>query len=105
MGHCRALGQWRSFASLVAGLPPFEVCRYMLASLQLVSTGGGSGGDPRDPPSPLTHPPSPQANDYVVELAQDPGLEQALDTLRLQLLTHERAQDRIRAFQPPSACP
>ncbi|NXE85467.1 CNDH2 protein, partial [Cochlearius cochlearius] len=34
-GRCGALGQWRSFASLVAGQPPFEVCRYMLASLQL----------------------------------------------------------------------
>ncbi|GAB0175390.1 condensin-2 complex subunit H2 [Grus japonensis] len=79
-GRCGALGQWRSFASLVAGQPPFEVCRYMLASLQL-------------------------ANDYVVELAQDPGLEQALDTVRLRLLTHQRPHDRFHAFQPPSACP
>ncbi|NWU73617.1 CNDH2 protein, partial [Pterocles burchelli] len=36
-GRCGKLGRWCSFASLVAGLPPFEVCRYMLASLQLVS--------------------------------------------------------------------
>ncbi|XP_075365063.1 condensin-2 complex subunit H2 [Mycteria americana] len=79
-GGCGELGRWRSFASLVAGQPPFEVCRYMLASLQL-------------------------ANDYVVELAQEPGLERALDTMRLRLLTHRRAQDRFRAFQPPSACP
>ncbi|XP_074997132.1 condensin-2 complex subunit H2 [Calonectris borealis] len=79
-GRCGGLGQWRSFASLVAGQPPFEVCRYMLASLQL-------------------------ANDYVVELAQGPGLEQALDTMRLRLLTHRQAHDRFRAFQPPSACP
>ncbi|NXA29553.1 CNDH2 protein, partial [Ibidorhyncha struthersii] len=56
--RCGDLGEWQTFASLVAGQPPFEVCRYMLASLQL-------------------------ANDYVVELAQEPGLEQALDTLRL----------------------
>uniref|UniRef100_A0A8D0KWJ3 Condensin-2 complex subunit H2 n=1 Tax=Strix occidentalis caurina TaxID=311401 RepID=A0A8D0KWJ3_STROC len=78
-GSCGALGQWRSFASLVAGKPPFEVCRYMLAALQL-------------------------ANDYVVELAQAPGLEQALDTMQLRLLTHRRAQDRFHTFQPPSAC-
>ncbi|XP_069657519.1 condensin-2 complex subunit H2 isoform X2 [Haliaeetus albicilla] len=77
---CRRLGEWRSFASLVAGEPPFEVCRYMLATLQL-------------------------ANDSVVELAQDPGLEQALDTARLRLLTHQRPQERFHAFQPPSACP
>ncbi|XP_059672888.1 condensin-2 complex subunit H2 [Gavia stellata] len=79
-GSCGGLGEWRSFASLVAGQPPFEVCRYMLASLQL-------------------------ANDYVVEVAQDPGLEQALDTMRLRLLSHERPHERFRAFQPPSACP
>ncbi|XP_063179876.1 condensin-2 complex subunit H2 isoform X1 [Chroicocephalus ridibundus] len=78
--RCGDLGQWQTFASLVAGQPPFEVCRYMLASLQL-------------------------ANDYVVELAQEPGLEQALDTMRLRLLTHRRAHERFHTFQPPSACP
>ncbi|KAM6419477.1 condensin-2 complex subunit H2 isoform 2-T2 [Pluvialis apricaria] len=78
--RCADLGEWRTFASLVAGQPPFEVCRYMLASLQL-------------------------ANDYVVELAQAPGLEQALDTLRLRLLTHQRPHERFHTFQPPSACP
>ncbi|KAM9635226.1 condensin-2 complex subunit H2 isoform 2-T2 [Morphnus guianensis] len=77
---CGRLGEWRSFASLVAGEPPFEVCRYMLATLQL-------------------------ANDSVVELAQDPGLEQALDTARLRLLTHQRPQERFRTFQPPSTRP
>uniref|UniRef100_A0A8B9MZV5 Condensin-2 complex subunit H2 n=1 Tax=Accipiter nisus TaxID=211598 RepID=A0A8B9MZV5_9AVES len=77
---CRRLGEWRSFASLVAGEPPFEVCRYMLATLQL-------------------------ANDSVVELAQDPGLEEALDTARLRFLTHQRPQERFHTFQPPSACP
>ncbi|NXK10675.1 CNDH2 protein, partial [Herpetotheres cachinnans] len=79
-GRCGALGEWRSFASLVAGQPAFEVCRYLLASLQL-------------------------ANDYVVELAQSPGLEQAVDTMKLRLLTHQQAHDRFRTFQPPSACP
>ncbi|NXW99426.1 CNDH2 protein, partial [Larus smithsonianus] len=78
--RCGDLGQWQTFASLVAGQPPFEVCRYMLASLQL-------------------------ANDYVVELAQEPGLEQALDTMRLRLLTHRRPHERFHTFQPPSACP
>nr|XP_021145861.1 condensin-2 complex subunit H2 [Columba livia] len=47
-----APGVWHPFAALVAGQPPFEVCRYMLAALQL-------------------------ANDTVVELAQELGLEQA----------------------------
>lgn len=78
--RCGDLGEWRTFASLVAGQPPFEVCRYMLASLQL-------------------------ANDYVVELAQEPGLEQAVDTLQLRLLTHQRPHERFHTFQAPSACP
>ncbi|XP_071590444.1 LOW QUALITY PROTEIN: condensin-2 complex subunit H2 [Heliangelus exortis] len=71
-------GPWCSFASLVAGLPPFEVCRYMLASLQL-------------------------ANEYVVELEQDPGLEQGLDTLRLRLLTPP--QQTPNPFSAPSHSP
>ena len=40
------LNQWCPFAKLVAGQPAFEVCRSMLASLQLVSGPGvweGSG--------------------------------------------------------------
>ncbi|XP_061324531.1 condensin-2 complex subunit H2 [Pezoporus flaviventris] len=77
---CGALGHWRSFARLVAGRPPAEVSRYLMAALQL-------------------------ANDYVVELAQEPGLEQALDTLRLRLLTHQQAHERFQAFHLPSACP
>ncbi|XP_074757763.1 condensin-2 complex subunit H2 isoform X3 [Athene noctua] len=105
-GSCGALGQWRSFASLVAGKPPFEVCRYMLAALQLVRAVGETQGTP---PSSAGTPPHnrsllPQANDYVVELAQAPGLEQALDTMQLRLLTHRRAQERFHTFQPPSAC-
>ncbi|XP_027525684.1 LOW QUALITY PROTEIN: condensin-2 complex subunit H2 [Corapipo altera] len=71
------LGQWHSLASLVAGQPPFEVCRYLLASLQL-------------------------ANDGVVELEQDEGLEAALDTARLRLLTLRPAHERFQGFQPPS---
>ncbi|NXM31456.1 CNDH2 protein, partial [Oxyruncus cristatus] len=77
MGRCGGLGHWRSFASLVAGQPPFEVCRYLLASLQL-------------------------ANDGVVELAQDEGLEAALDTARLRLLTLQPAHERFQGFQLPS---
>ncbi|NXK54273.1 CNDH2 protein, partial [Chauna torquata] len=73
------LGEWRSFASLVSGMPAFEVCRYMLASLQL-------------------------ANDYTVEVAQDPGLEEAVDTMRLRLLTRERAHERFRTYKAPLGC-
>ncbi|XP_019399378.1 PREDICTED: condensin-2 complex subunit H2 isoform X1 [Crocodylus porosus] len=71
------MGEWRSFASLVAGQPAFEVCRYMLASLQL-------------------------ANDYTVEVAQEPGLEEAVDTVRLRLLTQERAHERFHTYTAPS---
>ncbi|NWS17289.1 CNDH2 protein, partial [Pachyramphus minor] len=77
MGRCGGLGQWHSLASLVAGQPPFEVCRYLLALLQL-------------------------ANDEVVELVQDEGLEAALDTARVRLLTLRPTHDRFQTFQPPS---
>ncbi|NWR39323.1 CNDH2 protein, partial [Tachuris rubrigastra] len=77
MERCGQLGQWHSFASLVAREPPFEVCRYLLASLQL-------------------------ANDEVVELAQDEGLEEALDTARLRLLTLCPAHERFQGFRLPS---
>ncbi|NXJ18316.1 CNDH2 protein, partial [Dicrurus megarhynchus] len=74
---CAGPGRWHSLASLVAGQPPFEVCRYLLASLQL-------------------------ANDGVVELAQDAGLEAALDTARLRPLSARPAHERFQSFQPPS---
>lgn len=84
----------------------------MLASLQLVRDAEGgdnghlgfAGMPPPAHPLPSFCPPS-QANDYVVELAQEPGLEQALDTMRLRLLTHRRPHERFHTFQPPSACP
>ncbi|XP_064559203.1 condensin-2 complex subunit H2 [Zonotrichia leucophrys gambelii] len=76
-GRCAELGRWHSLASLVAGQPPFEVCRYLLASLQL-------------------------ANDAEVELAQEPGLEEALDTARLRLLSARPAHERFQHFQLPS---
>ncbi|NWY21771.1 CNDH2 protein, partial [Aphelocoma coerulescens] len=74
---CVGPGRWHSLASLVAGQPPFEVCRYLLASLQL-------------------------ANDGVVELAQDAGLEAALDTARLRPLSARPAHERFQSFQLPS---
>ncbi|KAJ6651532.1 hypothetical protein lerEdw1_020867 [Lerista edwardsae] len=71
------VGEWHSFASLVAGQPAFEVCRCMLASLQL-------------------------ANDYTVEISQKPGLENAVDTMALRLLTQERAHERFHTYTAPS---
>uniref|UniRef100_A0ABM5GLF5 Condensin-2 complex subunit H2 n=1 Tax=Pogona vitticeps TaxID=103695 RepID=A0ABM5GLF5_9SAUR len=71
------VGEWRSFASLVAGEPAYEVCRYMLASLQL-------------------------ANDYTVEIRQNPGLDEAVDTMALRLLTQEKAHERFHTYTAPS---
>lgn len=71
------LNEWCPFAELVAGQPAFEVCRSMLASLQL-------------------------ANDYTVEITQQPGLEAAVDTMSLRLLTHQRAHKRFQTYAAPS---
>ncbi|XP_059537253.1 condensin-2 complex subunit H2 isoform X2 [Myotis daubentonii] len=71
------LNQWCPFAKLVAGQPAFEVCRAMLASLQL-------------------------ANDHTVEITQQPGLEAAVDTMALRLLTHQRAHKRFQTYTAPS---
>ncbi|XP_054845301.1 condensin-2 complex subunit H2 isoform X2 [Eublepharis macularius] len=71
------VGEWRSFASLVAGQPAFEVCRCLLASLQL-------------------------ANDYTVEVSQQPGLEEAVDTMGLRLLSREKAHERFKTYLAPS---
>ncbi|XP_004845362.1 condensin-2 complex subunit H2 isoform X2 [Heterocephalus glaber] len=71
------LNEWCPFAELVAGQPAFEVCRSMLASLQL-------------------------ANDYTVEISQQPGLETAVDTMSLRLLTHQRAHKRFQTYMAPS---
>ncbi|XP_015449526.1 condensin-2 complex subunit H2 isoform X3 [Pteropus alecto] len=71
------LNQWCPFAELVAGQPAFEVCRSMLASLQL-------------------------ANDYTVDITQQPGLEAAVDTMSLRLLTHQRAHTRFQTYTAPS---
>ncbi|KAM5289185.1 condensin-2 complex subunit H2 isoform 2-T2 [Ctenodactylus gundi] len=71
------LNEWCPFAEIVAGQPAFEVCRSMLASLQL-------------------------ANDYTVEISQQPGLEAAVDTMSLRLLTHQRAHKRFQTYAAPS---
>ncbi|XP_075713715.1 condensin-2 complex subunit H2 [Rhinoderma darwinii] len=71
------VGEWRSFASLMANRQPYEVCRYMLASLQL-------------------------ANDYTVEVSQKPGLHEGLDTMSLRLLSQQKAHERFKTYTAPS---
>ena len=93
------LNQWCPFAELVAGQPAFEVCRSMLASLQLVS-GPGSLGGKRSLVSADDL--SLQANDYTVEITQQPGLEAAVDTMSLRLLTYQRAHKRFQTYAAPS---
>lgn len=43
-----------------------------------------------------------QANDYTVEIAQQPGLEAGVDTMSLRLLTHHRAHTRFQTYTAPS---
>ncbi|XP_038667575.1 condensin-2 complex subunit H2 isoform X1 [Scyliorhinus canicula] len=69
--------QRRSFASIVAGKEAFEVCRYMLATLQL-------------------------ANDYTVDIWQKNGLYESVDTMELTLLSKLRAHDRFQTYMAPS---
>ncbi|CAJ0930854.1 unnamed protein product, partial [Ranitomeya imitator] len=71
------VGEWRSFASLMANRQPYEVCRYMLASLQL-------------------------ANDYTVEVSQKPQLHEGLDTMALRLLSQQKAHERFKTYTAPS---
>ncbi|XP_040271689.1 condensin-2 complex subunit H2 [Bufo bufo] len=71
------VGEWRSFASLMAHREPYEICRYMLASLQL-------------------------ANDYTVEVSQKPGLHEGLDTMSLRLLSQQKAHERFKTYTAPS---
>lgn len=56
------------------------------------------GETPLDPANSL----SPQANDYTVEITQQPGLEAAVDTMSLRLLTHQRAHTRFQTYAAPS---
>lgn len=73
VGALNAVGQRRSFSSIVAGLDNFEACKYLLASLQL-------------------------ANDYTVEVDSAAGLEDAVDSMGLTLLSTHRAADRFKAL-------
>ncbi|XP_032122181.1 condensin-2 complex subunit H2 isoform X2 [Sapajus apella] len=93
------LNVWCPFAELVAGQPAFEVCRSMLASLQLVSSRELWEGEPVSDPADT---PPLQANDYTVEITQQPGLETAVDTMSLRLLTHQRAHKRFQTYAAPS---
>ncbi|XP_061108363.1 condensin-2 complex subunit H2 isoform X2 [Conger conger] len=67
----------RTFASIVRGKESHEVCRYMLASLQL-------------------------ANDHTVEIHRGEGLEEAIDTMALTLLTNQKAHERFKTYTAPS---
>ncbi|XP_078409281.1 condensin-2 complex subunit H2 [Cetorhinus maximus] len=77
MDAFESIRQRRSFASIVAGKEAFEVCRYMLATLQL-------------------------ANDYTVDIWQKDGLYESVDTMELTLLSKLRAHDRFRTYMAPS---
>ncbi|XP_051974902.1 condensin-2 complex subunit H2-like [Xyrauchen texanus] len=73
-----SVGVKKSFAAIVEGKENTEACRYMLATLQL-------------------------ANDYTVEIDQEEGLEECIDTMALTLLTTQRAHERLKTYNAPSA--
>ncbi|XP_059367223.1 condensin-2 complex subunit H2 [Carassius carassius] len=73
-----SVGVKKSFAFVVKGKENTEVCRYMLAALQL-------------------------ANDYTVEIDKRDGLEESVDTMELTLLTTQRAHERLKTYNAPSA--
>ncbi|MFT7799717.1 condensin-2 complex subunit H2, partial [Arapaima gigas] len=77
MDMLNSVGQTHSFSSVVQGKESHEVCRYMLASLQL-------------------------ANDYTIEIQQEEGLEEAIDTMTLTLLSKQRTHDRFKTYAAPS---
>ncbi|XP_057179987.1 condensin-2 complex subunit H2 isoform X1 [Triplophysa rosa] len=72
------VGVKKSFAFVVKGKENTEACRYMLAALQL-------------------------ANDYTVEIDKGEGLEECVDTMELTLLTTQRAHERLKTYNAPSA--
>ncbi|XP_052433875.1 condensin-2 complex subunit H2 isoform X2 [Carassius gibelio] len=72
------VGVKKSFAFVVKGKENTEACRYMLAALQL-------------------------ANDYTVEIDKREGLEDSVDTIELTLLTTQRAHERLKTYNAPSA--
>lgn len=61
--------------------------------------GGPGGGERRLGPANAS---SSQANDYTVDITQQPGLEAAVDTMSLRLLTHQRAHTRFQTYAAPS---
>ncbi|KAM8909572.1 condensin-2 complex subunit H2 isoform 1-T2 [Spinachia spinachia] len=67
----RDVGQRRSFSSIVFGLENHETSKYLVASLQL-------------------------ANDGTVEVDSAAGLEDSLDSMRLTLVSTEKARDRLK---------
>ncbi|XP_028810843.1 condensin-2 complex subunit H2 isoform X2 [Denticeps clupeoides] len=67
----------RLFASIVQGKDNHEVCRYMLATLQL-------------------------ANDYTVEIGKSDSMEESLDTMNLTLISKHRAHERLHTYSAPS---
>ncbi|XP_073724048.1 condensin-2 complex subunit H2 [Misgurnus anguillicaudatus] len=72
------VGVKKSFAFVVKGKENTEACRYMLAALQL-------------------------ANDYTVQIDQRGVLEDSVDTMELTLLTTQRAHERLKTYNAPSA--
>ncbi|RVE56836.1 hypothetical protein OJAV_G00225100 [Oryzias javanicus] len=71
------VGRRRMFSSIVRGQDSVEVCKFLLASLQL-------------------------ANDYTVEIQNSAGLEESLDTMSLTLISTLRATDRFQNLQGSS---
>ncbi|XP_072309678.1 condensin-2 complex subunit H2 [Eucyclogobius newberryi] len=72
------VGQRRPFSSLVSGLDNFDVCKYLLSTLQL-------------------------ANDYTVEIDSLDGLEKSVDSMGLTLLSVHRATERFKNLQAESS--
>ncbi|XP_034019811.1 condensin-2 complex subunit H2 [Thalassophryne amazonica] len=72
-----SVGRRRTFAAIVHSLDNFEACKYLLASLQL-------------------------ANDYTVEIDSAKGLEDAVDSMGLTLLSTHRATDRFKTLHTSS---
>uniref|UniRef100_A0A3Q1EX93 Condensin-2 complex subunit H2 n=1 Tax=Acanthochromis polyacanthus TaxID=80966 RepID=A0A3Q1EX93_9TELE len=72
-----SVGRRRFFSSIVHGLDPTEVCRFLLASLQL-------------------------ANDGTVQIDSAAGLQDSLDTMSLTLLSTQRATDRFKTLTDSS---
>ncbi|XP_061839542.1 condensin-2 complex subunit H2 [Nerophis lumbriciformis] len=65
------VGVRRAFSSVVSGLDNVEVCKFLLASLQL-------------------------ANDYTVGIDSVEGVEESLDSMAMTLISTQRANDRFK---------